>query len=107
MAENVRVMLSEEDVTKRIRELGAEISKDYEGEELVVVGILKGAAFFSTELAKRITVPVNMDFMATGSYGSGTVSTGDVKIKKELDQIIGLTEIKEYVLFYISIIRFL
>lgn len=85
MAENVRVMLSEEDVTKRIRELGAEISKDYEGEELVVVGILKGAAFFSTELAKRITVPVYMDFMATGSYGSGTVSTGDVKIKKELD----------------------
>ncbi len=85
MSETIKVMLSEEELTGRIRELGAEISKDFEGEEVFLVGILKGAAFFATELAKRITVPVTIDFMSTSSYGSGTVSTGDVKITKELD----------------------
>lgn len=85
MSETIREMLSEEDVTKRIRELGAEISRDYEGEEVMVIGVLKGAAFFCTELAKRITVPVIMDFMATSSYGSGTVSSGEVKVTKEPD----------------------
>lgn len=85
MSESIRVMLPEEDLTRRIRELGEQISKDYEGEEIFLVCILKGAAFFATELAKRITVPVTMDFMSTSSYGSGTVSSGEVKIKKELD----------------------
>ena len=85
MAETVKEMLSEEELNTRIRELGEQISKDYEGEEVFLVCILKGAAFFACELAKRITVPVTIDFMATSSYGSGTVSTGEVQIKKDLD----------------------
>ena len=83
MAETVKEMLSEEELTKRIQELGDQISKDYEGESVFLVCILKGAAFFACELAKRITVPVTIDFMATSSYGSGTVSTGEVQIKKD------------------------
>lgn len=85
MSEKVRIMLPEEEIDHRIRELGAQISKDYEGESIFLVCILKGASFFACELAKRITVPVTIDFMATSSYGSGTVSTGEVKIKKDLD----------------------
>ena len=85
MSESIKVMLPEEELTERICELGAQISRDYEGESVFVVGILKGAAFFTCELAKRITVPVIIDFMATSSYGAGTVSSGEVKVKKELD----------------------
>ena len=85
MSETVRVMLSEEELEGRIAELGAQISADYEGESVFLVCILKGAAFFACELAKRITVPVTIDFMATSSYGSGTVSTGEIQIKKDLD----------------------
>ncbi len=85
MSEKVNIMLSEEELTQRIAELGAQISKDYEGESIFLVCILKGAAFFACELAKRITVPVTIDFMATSSYGSGTVSSGEVQIKKDLD----------------------
>lgn len=85
MSEKIKVMLSEEELAGRIKELGAEISKDYEGEEIFLVGILKGAAFFTTELAKRITVPVIIDFMSTSSYGAGTASSGEVRITKELD----------------------
>ena len=85
MSNDIRVMIPEEELTRRIRELGEAISKDFEGEEVYLVCILKGAAFFATELAKRITVPVVVDFMATSSYGSGTVSSGEVKITKELD----------------------
>ncbi len=85
MAETVKEMLSEEELANRIKELGEQISKDYEGEEVFLVCILKGAAFFACELAKRITVPVTIDFMATSSYGSGTVSSGEVQIKKDLD----------------------
>lgn len=85
MSENIRVLLPEEELANRIAELGEQISKDYEGESVFLVCILKGAAFFACELAKRITVPVTIDFMATSSYGSGTVSTGVVKIKKDLD----------------------
>ncbi len=85
MSETVKVMLSEEELASRIAELGAQISKDYEGDSVFLVCILKGAAFFACELAKRITVPVTIDFMATSSYGSGTVSTGEIQIKKDLD----------------------
>ena len=85
MAETVKEMLSEEELANRIKELGEQISKDYEGEEVFLVCILKGAAFFACELAKRISVPVTIDFMATSSYGSGTVSSGEVQIKKDLD----------------------
>ena len=85
MSETIRVLLPEEELANLIAELGAQISKDYEGETVLLVCILKGASFFACELAKRITVPVMIDFMATSSYGSGTVSTGEIKIKKDLD----------------------
>ena len=84
--ENIRVMISEEDVNKRIAEMGAQISEDYAGKEIHLIAILKGSVFFACELAKRITVPVMIDFMQVSSYGSGTVSSGTVQIKKDLDE---------------------
>lgn len=86
MAEHIRIMLSEEEVNKRIKELGEQISKDYQGKEVHLVCVLKGSTFFTCELAKRITVPVSLDFMSVSSYGSGTESSGIIKIKKDLDE---------------------
>ena len=85
MAEKIRELLSEEEVARRVQELADQINGDYDGRELTVVGILKGAVFFTCELAKRLTMPVTMDFMAVSSYGSGTESSGSVKIIKDLD----------------------
>ena len=85
MAETVRVMIEEEAVEKRIRELGEMISRDYAGKQVHLICVLKGGVFFMCELAKRITVPVSMDFMSVGSYGDGTSSSGVVKIAKDLD----------------------
>lgn len=85
---NISVLISEEEVQKRVRELAAQISKDYEGESVKLICILKGSVFFTCELAKRITVPVILDFMQVSSYGSGTKSSGEVKIKKDLDESI-------------------
>ncbi len=85
MSEHVRLMIPEEDIDRRIRELGEQISKDYAGKTIYLTGILKGASFFACELAKRITVPVIMDFMATSSYGGGTVSTGKITVSKKTD----------------------
>lgn len=85
MAEKVSVMLSEEEVNARIRELGEKISKDYEGKTVHLICILKGGTFFMCELAKRITVPVTMDFMCCSSYGDATESTGVVRIMKDLE----------------------
>ena len=86
MAETVRVMISEEDVDKRIEELGRQISEDYAGKQVHIIGILKGSVFFMCELAKRITVPVSMDFMSVSSYGDGTASSGVIKVVKDLDE---------------------
>ena len=88
MSEKVRILLSEEEVDKKICEIAQQISKDYEGKEVHLVCVLKGGVFFMCELAKRITVPVSMDFMALSSYGNGTESTGKIKVKKELDESI-------------------
>jgi len=88
MAEHVRVLLSEEEVDARIKEIGEQISKDYEGKELHMICVLKGGTFFMCELAKRITVPVSLDFMAVSSYGGDTKSSGVVKIVKDLDESI-------------------
>ena len=88
MADNISVLISEEELDKRIRELGAQISREYEGKELHMICVLKGGVFFMVELAKRITVPVSLDFMAVSSYGSGTVSSGSIRIKKDLDESI-------------------
>ncbi len=88
MAEHVRIMLSEEEVNKKIQEIGKQISKDYEGKQVHLVCVLKGGVFFMCELAKRITVPVSMDFMCVSSYGSETKSSGVVKIVKDLDETL-------------------
>ena len=84
----IEVMFTEEEVNERIRALGEQISRDYEGREVHLICILRGAVFFMCELAKRITVPVSMDFMTVSSYGSGTKSSGIVRIKKDLDDPI-------------------
>ena len=86
MSERVRVMLSEEEVDRRIQEIGEQISKDYEGRQVHLVCVLKGGSFFMCELAKRITVPVSLDFMSVSSYGSETKSSGVVRIVKDLDE---------------------
>ena len=86
MAERIEVLLPEEKINARIRELGEQISKDYAGKNIHLICILKGGSFFMCELAKRITVPVSIDFMSVSSYGSGTTSGGTIKIKKDLDE---------------------
>jgi len=86
MSEKIDVMIPEEEVDARIKELGEQISKDYEGKTVHLVCVLKGGTFFMCELAKRITVPVTMDFMSVSSYGNDTKSSGVVKIVKDLDQ---------------------
>ncbi|MCI8893792.1 MAG: hypoxanthine phosphoribosyltransferase [Lachnospiraceae bacterium] len=88
MSEKIRVMISEEEVEKRVREMGAVISQDYEGRDIRLVCVLKGGVFFTCELAKRITVPVSFDFMSVSSYGNDTKSSGVVKIVKDLDESI-------------------
>ena len=88
MAANVKVMISEERVNQRINELAEQISKDYEGKSVHLICILKGSVFFSCDLAKRITVPVTLDFMSVSSYGNEKVSSGRVRILKDLDESI-------------------
>ena len=88
MDDKIRVMLSEEEIATRIKEVADEISRDYEGKPLHLICILKGGVFFTCELAKRISLPLTMDFMSVSSYGSGTVSSGIVKIIKDLDDPI-------------------
>lgn len=82
----VKVMIDQETLEKRIQEMAKQISEDYKGKSLHLICILKGSVFFTCELAKYITVPVTMDFMSVSSYGSGTVSSGEVKIKKDTDE---------------------
>lgn len=84
----IDVLISEEELTKRIKELGVEISKDYEGKEICMICVLKGGVMFMTDLAKEIKPLMSMDFMATSSYGNETSSSGIVKIVKDLDEPI-------------------
>lgn len=85
MSEKIRVLLSEEEVDRRIQEIGEQINKDYAGKEVHLICVLKGGVFFMCELAKRINVPVSLDFMSVSSYGDDTKSSGVVKIVKDLD----------------------
>lgn len=80
-----KILISEEEVSMRIKELGMEITEDYKDKNLMVVGILKGAVVFMSELCKRIDLPIDMDFMSVSSYGKSSKSTGEVKIIKDLD----------------------
>lgn len=88
MDKHIEVMISEKEINTRICELAEQINKDYAGKELHLIVILKGSVFFACELAKRITVPVTLDFMAVSSYGDGMVSAGKITVKKELDEDI-------------------
>jgi len=82
------VLLTEEQLENRVAELGEAISKDFAGKDVVFIGVLKGCFIFMADLMRHVTIPCSMDFMAVSSYGSGTVSTGAVKINKDLSQDI-------------------
>ncbi len=82
------VLVSEQELQQRVRELGAAISRDYAGRGLLLVGVLKGAVFFLSDLMRFIEIPVEVDFMAVASYGSATDSSGVVRILKDLDVAI-------------------
>lgn len=86
MKENIRALIEEKDVDERIEELGRKISEDYAGKTVHLICILKGSIFFTCELAKRITVPVTIDFMSCSSYGADTKSSGVVRLVKDLDE---------------------
>ncbi|MBO7730033.1 MAG: hypoxanthine phosphoribosyltransferase [Lachnospiraceae bacterium] len=88
MNTKIEVLIPEEDIRKRISELAAELSEKYKGEEVLLVGILNGSVFFLAELAQKMTIPVEIDFMAASSYGSGTESSGRVLITKDLARSI-------------------
>lgn len=83
-----KVLISKEQIEKRIKELAKQISQDYEGKDLICVIILRGAFMFVTDLAKEISIPTKFDFMATSSYGNSTTSSGVVRIYKDLDMNI-------------------
>lgn len=85
---HVKEMITEDAVNKRIRELGERISEDYAGQQIRLICVLKGGSFFMCELAKRISVPVSIDFMSVSSYGGDTKSSGVVRIVKDLDESI-------------------
>ena len=82
------ILVPAQDLQQRVRELAAEVSRDYEGRDLVLVGVLKGAVFFLSDLMRHIEVPCEVDFMAVASYGSATKSSGVVRILKDLDAVI-------------------
>ncbi len=82
------VLFNEEDIKKKVKEISKEISRDYKGKDLVVVGVLKGSVLFAAELIKGITIPCEIDFMAVSSYGDATESSGVVRILKDLDHSI-------------------
>lgn len=88
MGETIRVMYTEEQVVSKIAELAEQINADYKGEPVIAVCILKGAAPFACDLVKRLTMPVFMDYMMVSSYGDGTVSSGALRIKKNLEENI-------------------
>jgi hypoxanthine phosphoribosyltransferase len=79
------VLISEDDLRKRVQELGEQVSRDYEGLDPLLVAVLKGAVIFAGDLLRAITIPCSIDFMAISSYGSGTESSGVVRILKDLD----------------------
>ena len=88
MADRIEVMYSEEEVNKKILELGRQITEEFRGKEITMICILKGAAAFACELAKRIDLPVELEFMRCSSYGNETESSGVVKIDLDLDRPI-------------------
>lgn len=88
MSETVRVLLTEEEVDRRIAEIAEKINQDYAGEQIHLICVLRGGVFFTCELSKRLNIPVSMDFMSVSSYGASTKSSGVVRIVKDLDEEI-------------------
>lgn len=88
MEQKIDGMIDEATVEARIAEIAQQLSKEYEGKTIHIIGVLKGSVFFMCELAKRLTVPVTMDFMSVSSYGNDTKSSGVVKMIKDLDESI-------------------
>ena len=86
MKDNIKVLVEEKDLQKRVSEIAAQISKDFEGESVLLVCILKGSIFFTADLARYITIPVMLDFMSVSSYGNGTESVGEIRLKHDLDE---------------------
>jgi len=86
MSHNIQVLIREEDVRERIKEMADAISARYEGEEVLLIGILNGSVFFLTELAQKLSIPTEIDFMQASSYGSSTESSGNVVVTKDLDR---------------------
>ncbi|KUP25404.1 hypoxanthine phosphoribosyltransferase [Paenibacillus sp. DMB5] len=85
MNELRKVLVSKAELESKVRELGAAISRDYEGKELVLIGILKGAAVFMSDLMREITFPVAVDYMSVSSYGSSATTSGVITIKQDID----------------------
>ena len=85
---NLKLMHSPEEIARRVRELGAQIDRDYRGEEIVVIGVLKGAAIFLSDLVRQLRSPVRLDFVQLASYGSGNVSSGIVEMLKDVSVAI-------------------
>lgn len=88
MTENVRTLIDAESIQERVREMGAQITRDYEGKQLVLVPVLKGSFVFAADLARAIDLPVSIDFLAVRSYGDGTESSGVVQITSDLTKPI-------------------
>lgn len=82
------VLFSEEDIAKKIKEMGAKITADYAGQSLVVVALLKGAVYFMADLTKHIDLPVRLDFMIASSYGNQSITTGNINVMKDIDEKI-------------------
>ena len=83
-----QVLLTKEQIAKRVEEMGKQITADYEGKDLIVVVLLKGAAWFATDLTRAINLPLRVDFMVASSYGNGTSTTGNVKVKLDVSENI-------------------
>ena len=83
-----RILFTEEELAARVKELGAQITRDYQGKNLVVASVLRGSYIFMADLTRSIDLPLSVDFMAVSSYGAGTVSSGQVEIKKDLSDSI-------------------
>ena len=85
MSEKIRVLLPEEELLARIKEMGKQISRDYEGESIFMICTLRGSVFFACDLAKRIDLPLTLDFIKASSYGSGTMSSGNVRFDLDVE----------------------
>ena len=102
MSAQPKVLISRRKIQKRVKELGREISQDFQGEKLVLVGVLKGAFVFLADLLREITVPVEVDFIQVASYGASKTSSGVIKIKKDMDlpvvgkQVLLIEDIIDY-----------